>query len=249
MTKEEFYRQGLTALNESGVPFLIGGAWALKCYAGIVRDTKDLDVFIRPRDAHAILEYFSNRGFTTEMTASHWLAKATSGDSLIDFVFGSRNGICVVDDEWFAHAKDGAILDEAVKLVPPEEMIWSKGFIMERDRFDGADIMHLMRACGKDMDWRRLLARFDPHWPVLLSHLILFTFVYPAHADVVPAWLMKELMKRWRKTTVPQNGDAQVCRGTLLSQGQYLCDIEQWGYRDARLSPPGNLTPKEVRES
>jgi len=42
-------------------------------------------------------------------------------------------------------------------------MIWSKAFIMERDRYDGADIAHIIRTCGKGLDWSRLLHRFGSH--------------------------------------------------------------------------------------
>jgi hypothetical protein len=58
-----------------------------------------------------------------------------------------------------------------------EETIWSKAFVMERERYDGADIAHLLRASAERLDWHRLLERFDAHWPVLLSHLILFGFI------------------------------------------------------------------------
>ena len=63
--------------------------------------------------------------------------------------------------------------------MPVEEMIWSKAFLMERERFDGADVLHLMRARQKEINWPRLLSRFGEHWRVLLSHLVLFPYVYP----------------------------------------------------------------------
>ena len=50
---------------------------------------------------------------------------------------------------------------------------------MERERYDGADIAHLLRARADQLAWRRLLRRFGPHWRVLLGHLVLFGFVYP----------------------------------------------------------------------
>jgi hypothetical protein len=37
-----------------------------------------------------------------------------------------------------------------------------------------------------------------------------------------------------------------VCRGTLLSREQYLFDIEQLGYTDARLRPHGAMTPEQA---
>ena len=46
------------------------------------------------------------------------------------------------------NGKQDLVLDKEVKLCPPEEIIWSKSFIMERERFDGADINHLLRICA-----------------------------------------------------------------------------------------------------
>jgi hypothetical protein len=112
-------------------------------------------------------------------------------------------------------------------------MIWQKAYIMERERFDGADIAHLLRARGQALDWDRLLQRMDPHWEVLLAHLILFRFIYPAEQHVVPAWVMEDLLRR--SPAVPRGPDAgRTFRGTLLSRYQYLMDLEVWGYDDAR---------------
>src|SRR4029453_17035615 len=84
------------------------------------------------------------------------------------------------------HAGSAPILDDTVPLVPVEEMIWSKGFVQERERFDGADVAHLIRSRGTTLDWERLVRRFTPHPHVLLAHLIMFEFVYPDQKNVVP---------------------------------------------------------------
>ena len=83
-----------------------------------------------------------------------------------------------------------------VKLCPAEEMIWSKGYVQERERFDGADIAHLIRGRGETMDWGRLLRRFGEHWRVLFGHLVTFGFIYPAERAKIPGWLLKELSDR-----------------------------------------------------
>ena len=59
----DFYVESLRLLNESGVPFLLSGTYALACYTGIVRPTKDLDVFCKPSDAPKILSFFKARGY------------------------------------------------------------------------------------------------------------------------------------------------------------------------------------------
>src|SRR5207244_4766554 len=113
-----------------------------------------------------------------------------------DIIFCSGNGACPVDDAWFLHATTGEVLGAGVQLVPVEEMIWQKAFIMERERFDGADVNHLIRACGQQLDWERLLARFGPNWRVLLAHLVLFGFAYPSEREAVPEAVLQDLTYR-----------------------------------------------------
>jgi hypothetical protein len=243
-----FYVASLTALRESGVPFLVGGAYALEHYTGISRDTKDLDVFVHPRDIEPALQALAAAGFRTELTFSHWLGKALMGDLVVDVIFASGNGVAVVDDEWFTHATEGTILGVPVRLCPAEEMIWSKGFIMERERYDGADIAHLLRARADQLNWRRLLRRFRPHWRVLLSHLVLFGFIYPCDRDRIPRRVMDGLLEQLQKDLAQPAQAEPLCGGTLLSRAQYLVDVDMWGYRDARLEPPGTMTAEEVAD-
>jgi|SRR5581483_1157179 hypothetical protein len=93
--RHEFYRRAITILNQFRIPFLVGGAFALKRYAGIARQwTKDFDIFIYPRDCERVLELFSASGYKTELTFPHWLGKAFCGEDLIDIIFSSGNGIC-----------------------------------------------------------------------------------------------------------------------------------------------------------
>ena len=35
--------------------------------------------------------------------------------------------------------------------------------------------------------------------------------------------------------------------GTLTSRAQYLVDVREWGFEDARLAPHGTLTEEEVK--
>jgi hypothetical protein len=241
-----FYVAALTALMNARVPFLVGGAYALQRYTGIARDTKDLDLFVRAGDCDAALDVLAAAGFRTERTFSHWLGKAFSGADVIDVIFNSGNGFSLVDDEWFAHAVDDRILGVPVRLCPVEESIWSKAFIMERERYDGADVTHLLLASAERLDWNRLLRRFGPHWRPLFSHLVLFGFIYPGDRSRIPAWVMEELSCRLQREIAQAHRGEPVCCGTLLSRAQYLVDIERWGYRDARLLPPGTMTEEEI---
>jgi hypothetical protein len=243
-----FYRACMNALNEAKCNYLVGGAYAFARYTGIERHTKDFDIFCRQRDVDSILSVLERLGGQTEKTFPHWLAKAYNPGTadFIDVIHSSGSGIAVVDDEWFTYSVPETVLGIPVRLCPAEEIIWSKGFIMERERYDGNDVAHLLRARGKDLDWSRLLRRFGPHWRVLLSHLVLFGFIYPAERGQVPREVQDDLVRRLQGETRSAPPADKTCQGTLISRAQYLVDIGPWGYRDARLEPGIKMTPADI---
>lgn len=229
-----FYRKAAMTAIDAGVPFLVGGAFAIEFYTGIARPPKDFDLFVRRADVRRILSAFEATGCRIEMTAPHWLAKACIGNDFVDVIFGSANGIGEVDDEWFGQAEKAQVLDLPLELCPVEETIWSKSFVMERDRFDGADVAHLLRARCDRLDWVRLLRRFGENWPVLLTHLVMFGYIYPSERARIPGWITGELLSRYRDELKSPPAGERLCRGTLLSPTQYLADVEHWGYEDVR---------------
>jgi hypothetical protein len=241
-----FYCHTLSVLGAAGLPFLIGGAYAFSRYTGIERHTKDFDIFVKPEDFEAVLTVLGQAGYQTDVPFPHWLGKAFHGEYFVDVIFGAGNGVARVDETWFEHCVADTVLDVPVKLIPAEEMVWSKAFIQERERFDGADVAHLLRASGESLDWPRLVRRFGPHWRVLLSHLVLFGFIYPSERTRIPAWVLEHLTQRLRATFNAAAPGDRVCRGTLLSRQQYLVDVEEWGYADARTRPDNPMTDDDI---
>ena len=240
-----FYRHALDLLQAAKIPFLLGGAYAFGYYTGIARHTKDLDLFVRPLHVRPTLNVFAAQKYRTELVFSHWLAKAYHGNDFVDIIFSSGNGACPVDDDWFAQASEGEVFGVKVLLMPAEEMIWQKAYIMERERFDGADVVHLIKARGRQLNWDRLLDRFGPHWRVLFAHLVLYGFVYPQDKQAIPDCVLKTLAARLTSEPAEADGEA-LCQGTLLSRMQYLTDKEEWGYADPRMTPMGAMTEEEV---
>ena len=235
----------MAALHNADVPFLVGGAYVVEVYAAVSRRTKDFDLYIRPRHVDAGLNALAAAGFKTGVTSRHWLAKAKHGRDYVDLIFRAGNGLCEVDDSWFARAKEDELLGFRTKLCAPEEMIWMKAYIMERERFDGADIAHILLKCADKLDWPHLVQRFGPDWRVLLSHLVLFGYVYPTELGRIPTTVMNELIDRLQQET-PASGHKPVCRGTLLSRKQYLIDVEKWGFEDARLEQRVQMSSTDI---
>jgi hypothetical protein len=117
---------------------------------------------------------------------------------------------------------------------------------MERERYDGADVLHLMLACARTFDWRRIIDRFGAHWRVLLSYIVLFGFVYPSERHRIPAGVTQDLVRRLQREESCATPTERVCYGTVLSREQYLVDVEKWGFRDARLEPLGGMTQADI---
>ncbi len=244
----QFYRDVLVTLRDGDVPFLVGGAYAYARLTGIKRPTKDFDIFIRPEELERALEVLTAGGFTAEATFPHWLAKAGRGLNFVDIIFSSGNGIARVDDEWFAHAVPGEVFALHVLLAPAEEMLWSKAFVMERERYDGADVIHLLHARGLNLDWERLMRRFGQHWRILFLNLVLFGFIYPGDPKPFPDWVMAELLRRLHEELAQEPTRDKVCRGTIVSREQYLVDTLERGYVDGRELPHGSMSAEEIRQ-
>ena len=239
-----FYRHALAILKDAEIPHLVGGAYAYARYTGIERHTKDFDVFIRREDFGRAAWAFQKAGYKAELTFPHWLGKAFRNDDFVDLIFSAGNGVAEVDDLWFQHAVREKVFGVDVDLIPAEEMIWSKGLIMERERFDGADVAHIIRAAGDRLDWKRLIHRYGPYWRALYAHVVLFGFIYPSDRDKVPAWVIDELTDRLRAETNTRTDD-KICYGTIISRQQYLKDVNEWGYEDARLRH-GTMTGEDI---
>ncbi|MFL6515157.1 MAG: nucleotidyltransferase family protein [Chthoniobacterales bacterium] len=241
---DKFYRASMRLLEQAGIPFLVGGAYAFGSYTGISRDTKDFDIFVQSRDVEQALAALDKGGYRADRTFPHWLAKAHCGENVIDLIYRAGNGLCEVDQSWFDRACDGELLEIPVKLCAPEEILWMKAFIMERERYDGADVAHLIESCAEKIDWEHLLQRFAADWRLLLSHLILFGYVFPSERDRVPARVMGELLDRLGNDSGPESG--RVCRGTMISRQQYLRDVQERGFIDARLEDRVRMNQDDI---
>lgn len=239
---DEFYSHVIRILDEGGIPFLVGGAAALRFFAGVDRDTKDFDLMVRPADVERALGALRAAGFHAQVAFSHWLAKVHCGEHFVDIIFNSGNGLCEVDDLWFSNSREAELWGRPVRICPAEELIWQKAFIMERERFDGADVAHLLHACGMEIDWPRLLVRFARHHRVLLSHLVLFGYIYPADIRVIPKWFLQNLAARM----LDEYDEAQpaVCNGPFLSRAQYLRDLSEDGTIDGRMD--GAMSAEQI---
>jgi hypothetical protein len=244
----EFCEDILRLLTAHRIEFLVGGYDAFRYHAGIDRATKDFDLMVRPSDLNKVLEVCQLAGYQAELMFSHWLAKIQQEEHFIDLIFNSGNGLCPVDDDWFSRAAQSVVLGQPVKIIPLEELFWQKAYIMERERFDGADIAHLLLKSGTQIDWDHLLSRFGLSWRVLFSHLLLFGFIYPSRKNLIPRKVIDELLRRFNSDLEFDLPGDEVCNGTFLSRNQYVPDIELYGFKDGRLDGRCTMSVDQIRK-
>jgi hypothetical protein len=231
--EREVYRKALDILNREGVPYVVSGLYALYEYTGIYRQTKDLDVFVEPTHVVEAARALKPHGFRPHLEQSHWLAKAMHGELQIDIIFGTGNGLSLIDDLWFRHSRAGILAGTQVRIAPPEELIWHRLFVSERHRSDVSDILHLILCRGDELDWERLLRRVDVHWRLLLAQVHLFDYVYPGHRQRIPQWLRRHLYDL-AEAEIDAVGDPEICQGTLISRFSYNIDVNEWDFRNPR---------------
>jgi hypothetical protein len=231
--REDFYAESLRLLCETGHPFLLSGTFALSCYTGINRPTKDVDVFAKPSDALKILAWLRERDRAVEMVDERWLARITRGELFMDLIFSMPTSGTAVGDDWFRAAPKAEVYGSVVHLVPPTEFIVSKIFVQDRYRYDGADVAHVILKKHEEIDWRRLLDHLELYWEVLLMALLNVRFVYPSERDLVPKWLMDELLERLAAQRSMPGPGVRVCRGRIFSPRDYEIDVAEWGFSEA----------------
>ena len=75
--------------------------------------------------------------------------------------------------------------------------------------------------------------------------MLFFHFVYPSEIQSIPASVLDELTRRMSELRAAGQAE-RVCQGTLVSRAQYVLDIGQYGYADARLAPRGGMSPEDA---
>jgi hypothetical protein len=229
--QRRFYQEVLQLLNRTQIPYAVSGAFALQRHTGIWRVTKDLDVFVTSATVPRALQVLQDAGFRCEVPDPVWLAKAHRGEFYVDLITGMSNAALLVSDEWIARARPSIVVDIETRVLAPEELLASKLFVTRRERFDGADIAHIIYGTPGELDWDRVLHLIGEHWEILLWALLLFRYIYPSKSHYVPQRIWKELLGRFQ-TEIANSDSAARFRGSLIDENMFAIDVREWGLDD-----------------
>ena len=144
------------ALRDSGIPFMVGGgvaAWA----RGGPESIHDLDLIVKPDDADAALEAFTDIGLRTERPPEGWLLKAWDGEVLVDLIFSPRG--MQIDDDALGRAELLNVKAQEMPVMALEDVIATKLLALNEHWLDYAQLLHIARACREQIDWEEIRAR------------------------------------------------------------------------------------------
>ncbi len=242
------FREVLRLLNDRQVPYAVSGAFALQEHTGICRDTKDLDLFVPGEEVNRALAHLKEDGFEIEVTDPVWLAKARrGGEYFVDVITGMSNAVITVDHSWIDRSRPREILGVPSRVLAAEELLASKLFVTFRERFDGADTVHIIYRTRGKLDWQRVMQLIREDWQVLFWTLVLFQYAYPDAADTVPRRIWNDLLGRFQREL--EEPASREFRGSLLDDRMFAIDVCEWGLpsllerqrarRKHRIVPPG----------
>ena len=225
--QRHLFREVLRLFEDDHIPFAVAGAFALHAHTGISRDTKDLDIFLTSENTGPAMRSLERRGFTCEVCDPVWLFKVRRDGFFVDLITGMSNAVFVVDDSWIERARPADVLGVRTRVLGADELLLSKLFVTRRERFDGADIAHIVYGTRGQLHWQYLLSAVGEHWEVLFWALVLFRYCYPAQTHFVPLKVWCELIGRYQQAVTNPEPDTRF-RGSLIDEKMFAIDVNEW---------------------
>jgi hypothetical protein len=196
-TEWKIYSAAMRVLREAEVKFLVGGGFARAAFTGYWRDTKDIDLYVRPKDRIRAQRALMKAGFADYYEKlpydRAWIYRSYKRNVIVDVIWAMANQRAQVDEGWFRPSAQLTIRGERLPVVPPEELLWCKLYIIQRDRCDWTDIFNLVHEHGPRMDWAYLIRRLEDDLPLLQSMLNVYGWLCPHQVKKLPASLWRRL--------------------------------------------------------
>jgi hypothetical protein len=200
------YERVMDELRHARVDFALGGAFALATYTGQWRNTKDIDLYVRPADKERAIDVLVQKGGLTDYYDKlpydrGWIFRGEEEGTIVDIIWALANHLSSVDDRWIEGGPHLTVRGREVKVIPVEEIIWAKLYVMQRERCDWPDILNLLYFSCDVLDWNHLVERAGDDSALLASVLKLFEWLCPERATHVPAKIWDGVMGRPRSAS------------------------------------------------
>jgi hypothetical protein len=215
----QVYQRVMHEARGLGVTFAFGGAFGTAVYTGELRNTKDFDFYVLPSDRDTMIDATRRAGLADHFERLQydrsWIYRASDGDVLVDVIWAMANQRADVDASWLSRGPQVGIRGERLRAIPIEELIWSKLYVLQRDRTDWGDVLNLIAAQAGAIDWKHLLNRLGSDTPLLAAALCIFAWLIPSRAQVIPATVWQRLGLQAPQPATEDHADTRA-RADLL---------------------------------
>src|SRR5262245_55802902 len=157
------YHLVIEAAQARGLRFALGGGFAFSTYTHRWRNTKDIDLYILPADRNEFIELLSAAQFADYYPHlpydRGWIYRGYREGVIVDLIWAMANRRAETDDVWVSQGLEVHVRGVDVRVIPPEELIWAKLYVVQADRSDWPDLLNLLYARGATLNWAHLLDR------------------------------------------------------------------------------------------
>jgi hypothetical protein len=192
------YSRVIERANAERIPFALGGGLAFSHYAERWRNTKDIDLYVMPGYRDRMIRVVEETGLKDYYDLlpydRQWIFRSYNGEGVIvDIMWQMANYRAQVDERWLTRGPLVQVHGVELRVLPVEELLWAKLYILQRDRCDWGDLLNLLFTRGATMDWDHLLAAVGEDRRVLAALLEVFTWACPERARRFPGELWRRL--------------------------------------------------------
>jgi hypothetical protein len=184
------YQDVIRGAEARRIPFVLAGAFAVGAYTGTWRNTKDLDLAIVPADREAMIEVTSAAGLADYYDQCPydrgWIYRSHRDGTVVDIIWAMANRRACFDEQWLTRGPWFEFMDLKVRLMPAEELIWDKLYIVQRQRCDWPDVLNLLHHTADGLDWDHLLARLEDDRWLFAGLLSVYRWMCPGAAARIP---------------------------------------------------------------
>lgn len=216
------FRNVIRRARDTGIPFAVGGFHALAAYTGLKRKSKDLDLYVLPPDRERMIGATAAAGLDDYYRIApydrRWIYRSHCNGVIIDVIWAVANHRAEVDRVWLEAGPEVRIAGFRLRALPPEEVLWTRLYVLQRDRCDWPDILNLLAAAGPGMDWKRLAERLGEDLPLLAAVLGVFAWLDPSRAALLPARVWRLVQ---RASPPEPSGAPPAVRAVLLDSRRW----------------------------
>jgi hypothetical protein len=122
-----------------------------------------------------------------------WIFRSACGDTIVDIIWAMANLRTQVDEGWLREGGEFSMRGDRIPVMPPEELVWSKLYVLQYDRCDWTDVWNLFYSLGSELDWEYLIRRMGDDVPLLAGALSVYRWMCPGRSRAIPSPVWERL--------------------------------------------------------